>query len=190
MKIKVILPLLAIVTLLVAACNNQSKSVSSASVADGQTDTSRHPGIKAVLVSWELAKQWRADYKKMWKDSLHIKSQPLLYFTVKAPDLLASMGIDTTTIYDKVLKQYPFVRINLGYDAKTHEMKAFIQPVDSVNTAKKFMGRHLFFNQYGDIVDSLGRKPGSKGATNLKANAAADLNVADLNTPCPNTCGE
>jgi ABC-type oligopeptide transport system substrate-binding subunit len=63
-------------------------------------------------------------------------------------------------------------------------MKCFIQPVENVDLANNYAGDGMFFNKNGQIISGKGKK------NTLGAKATDDdIFVADLNTPCPNTCG-
>ncbi|MDP9048052.1 MAG: hypothetical protein M3N14_07935 [Bacteroidota bacterium] len=148
---------------------------------------------------------WVKNYKKIWnaivdKDA-KLKDDRPKSFTIKSQDVLNAMGIDSSWKYITKLR---YLRLTLGYDGVNKTMKAFIQPVVNVNLKGKGpfpAGTALFFNIRGQIVDSTGKKidtlsmssafAGMKaGKSKIKTRASdTGVYVADLSTPCPNTCG-
>jgi len=148
------------------------------------------------FVSTRESAVWVDHYRHMWDkmmDSLHVTPRhkyglPLQFFTVRSQDLLCAMGIDTAWQYKTA---YPYVRISIGFSDSLKQLKAFVQPVDSVDLLKGNAGHALFFNKKGAIVDSHGNLIGRDGHIISKKpeNNQDSLFVADLNTPCPSTCG-
>jgi hypothetical protein len=148
------------------------------------------------FVRRDTAHMWAMNFKHKW-DTLTNKPKgnvPIKYFTIRSQDVLCAMGIDTAWQYETA---YRYVRINVGYNMATQELKAYIQPVKDVdlsNPTNPFAGTGLFFNKKGQIVDSLGNlldKNGRPHKIKMVGKTVPDtaVYVADLNTPCPSTCG-
>jgi hypothetical protein len=154
----------------------------------------------------DSSRVWVKNYKKMWdaiadKDAA-LKDNRLKSFTIKSQDVLNAMGIDSSWKYITKLR---YLRLTLGYDGLNKTMKAFIQPVVNVNLKGRGpfpAGTALFFNIKGQIVDSTGRRvdtismthsftrmKAGKANIQAKTSTGGDVYVADLSTPCPNTCG-
>jgi hypothetical protein len=164
-----------------------------------EADDSTDPKYKMSTTSFvtkDTSIKWVNNYQQIWnniQDSIHQGPKhkyglPLQFFTVRSQDLLWAMGIDTAWQYKT---KYRYVRVSIGYSGLLKELKAFVQPVDSVNLAIGYAGRALFFNSKGQIIDKNGNIIGKDGRVIGKQafNPGDSLFVADLNTPCPATCG-
>ncbi len=127
------------------------------------------------------ADKWVKYYHGVWKKLLPKDSLPIKFFTVKTQDVLLAMGINQP--WNTITTQQ-YIRVNLGYDSASNQMKCFIQPVENVDFTKNYAGEGMFFNKNGQIVSKKGKSLG------LGSGVVSDSTyVADLNTPCPNTCG-
>ncbi|BAV05630.1 hypothetical protein SAMN05421788_108225 [Filimonas lacunae] len=165
-----------------AACNNSNGSGGNGAISTGGDSV---PGISNVLMTWDDARtdinRYDSICRYYFKDSI-----PIRYFTIRSQDLLASMGMDVTIIDSLVLRMHPFVRLNIGMDTlpgNKFTFKAFLQPVDSV-CAQYPAGIGRFFNKEGFIVN----RHGGRAGVPVSQDGSITLYVADLNTPCPNTC--
>jgi len=152
----------------------------------------------------DSSRMWVANYKKLWEKiagtDAALKDDRPKSFTIKSQDVLNAMGIDSSW---KTVTKLRYLRLTLGFDATNKTMKAFIQPVVNVDLKGKGpfpAGRALFFNIKGQIVDSAGKRIDSlsmghsfagmmAGKTRIRVSSDSGLYVADLSTPCPNTCG-
>lgn len=150
------------------------------------------------FVRRDTAHAWAMNFKYVW-DTLFNDPKghvPIKYFTIKSQDVLCALGIDTAWQYETA---YHYIRVNIGYDTASHQLKAYIQPVINVdlnNATNPFAGTGLFFNKKGQIVDSLGNLLDKNGrivhGSKLSGKNTPDsiaVFVGDLNTPCPSTCG-
>ncbi len=138
----------------------------------------------ANFIPLSKAKKWVSTYDSLWA---RIENGPpkLQYFNIKAQDVLSALGVNKSW---KLETPYRYLRMTIGYSTPKHEFKAFIQPVyiDSLNHTIPFPGgTGLFFNHFGLIVDAKGHP---FGGHNQGGNSDTTY-VADLNTPCPSTCG-
>ena len=150
----------------------------------------------------DSAVKWVDNLKEKWaqitgKDAALSKSMPE-YFTIKSQDVLSAMGVDTAWKYVTKLR---YMRVTLGFDKRNNTVKAFIQPVVNVDFKKTDnpAGTALFFNKHGQIVNAKGeiidslKAPWSaspmKIAKQRIKGSEDSVYVADLSTPCPNTCG-
>lgn len=148
------------------------------------------------FVRRDTAHMWAMNFKHTWDTLMKAPKDkaPIKYFTIRSQDVLCAMGIDTAWQNETI---YRYVRVNIGYDTTNRELKAYIQPVKDVdlsNPTNPFAGTGLFFNKKGQIVDSLGNildKNGRPHKIKMVGKTASDTEVyvADLNTPCPSTCG-
>ena len=127
--------------------------------------------IQKSLVLKELAdadmKRYDSFSRMVFRDSV-----PLKYYTVRSSDLMAAMAIRDTAC------KYQYVRVNLALDSN-YKFKLYVQPVmdayiSADNPDKNTGGIGYFFNEKGDIING--------GDESIKF-------LADLNAPCPNTCG-
>lgn len=166
-------------TMIIAVSCSQKKSEPES--PSSQVSSSLPDSIDRIsFVSSAVAEKWASDYHEAWRKILPGDSIPIRFFTIKTQDVLLAMGINKPW---NAMTNYEYIRVNLGYDVETNRMKCFIQPVDSVNLAGHFAGNGLFFSKNGQISGK--KRPAQFGA----ATGGDSLYVADLNTPCPNTCG-
>jgi len=178
---KKVLPLLmiSIIYSFIAACTSgeEKKAIVSTSLLSMPDSIDR-----ISFVTAEVADQWVENYHAAWKKIVPQDSLPVKYFTVKTQDVLLAMGINKPW---KEVTTQEYIRVNIGYDITSNQMKCFIQPVENVDLSKNYAGEGMYFNKNGQIVS---KKPKSAGL-NAKSKDAEPFFVADLNTPCPNTCG-
>ncbi|MFW2477341.1 MAG: hypothetical protein ACN4EP_10510 [Sediminibacterium sp.] len=160
----------------------QSNSAKTDDTTTATATVSKPDSIDRIsFVTVAMADKWKEDYHQAWKKILPKDSLPIRFFTVKTQDVLLAMGINKP--WQSVTSQQ-YIRVNLGYDATSNQMKCFIQPVENVDLANNYAGDGMFFNKNGQIISGKGKK------NTLGAKATDDdIFVADLNTPCPNTCG-
>ena len=167
---------LAAAALLSVSCTNNNRPapdfVGSAIRLDS-TDSS-------IFRPWSLAKQDILNYDKVC-DTLFHGDTPIHYYTVRVQDLLAAMGADSSLLTSPGAFKYHYVRVTIALEKDINQFKLYVQPVkggdlDLAGPGKK-AGTALFFRRNGSI-DSI-PNPGLD----------ADIYVADLNAPCPNTCG-
>jgi hypothetical protein len=105
--------------------------------------------------------------KTVLKDSVPIKS-----FTIRAADLLESLGLSAKT---KV--KYTHARIYLGMD-ESNKFRIFLTPVDGASIDNGVAGT--------DVILKGPHKNGRFNATNALTNDGSY--VLDFSAPCPNTC--
>jgi hypothetical protein len=82
--------------------------------------------------------------------------------------------------------RYRYIRVTLALQQDGNKFKLYIQPADTaylkVNDSTNWKaGRALYFRRNGTID--------STSTPDTNPSIAGDLFVADLNAPCPNTCG-
>jgi hypothetical protein len=111
---------------------------------------------------------------------------PIQYYTVRARDLFAAMGMDSSILTDSNMYRYRYIRVTLALQQNGEKFKLYIQPADTAylkvtDTANWKAGRALCFRRNGTID--------STSTPDTNPSIAGDLFVADLNAPCPNTCG-
>jgi hypothetical protein len=101
--------------------------------------------------------------KEVLKDSVPIKS-----FTIRAADLLESLGLPAKT---KV--KYTHARIYLGMD-ENNKFRIFLTPVEGASITSGVAGSDVIF------------KPGLRDISDARTTNGSY--VLDFSAPCPNTC--
>lgn len=152
---------LMVISILLASCKNEPAKKPDSTGFDIQRYL-----VDAATVQRDI-ERYDEISRKIFKDSLPIK-----YYTVRAIDLMAAMDVKDTSC------TYHYVRVNLALDSN-YKFKLYVQPViDALISPeepdKNTAGIGYFFNEKGDIISA--NSPGTKF-------------LADLNAPCPNTCG-
>jgi hypothetical protein len=116
----------------------------------------------------------------------HLGITPIQYYTVRARDLFAAMGMDSSILTDSNMYRYRYIRVTLALQENGTKFKLYIQPADTAylkvtDTANWKAGRALYFRRNG-MIDST-------STPDTNPSISGGLYVADLNAPCPNTCG-
>jgi hypothetical protein len=111
---------------------------------------------------------------------------PIQYYTVRARDIFAAIGMDSSILKMPNIYKYRYFRVTLAFKRDSNQFKLYIQPVsDSYLNAGDpghwKAGKALFFKKDGTID--------STSTPDTNPSIAGSLYVADLNAPCPNTCG-
>jgi hypothetical protein len=127
--------------------------------------------IQESLVSYEVASADIKRYDSLYRANFH-NNPPIMYYTVRSIDLMAAMDIKDTAC------NYQYVRVNLALDT-AFRFKLYVQPVVNAyiskdKPSKNTGGTGYYFNEKGEIISPEANDP---------------RYLADLNAPCPNTCG-
>lgn len=170
------------VLLFVACCGPSKKNIpqklSSIPIRIGMWDST-------VLKPYDTAKRDIAYYDTICRRILNRAEPPIEYFTVRATDLLAAMGIDTLYARNAAEYNHRYVRVTIGFSQADTAFKLYIQPVLHANLGPSgaiSAGIPLYFRHNG-VIDSTERD------LIVSTNPTDSLYVADLNAPCPRTCG-
>lgn len=147
--------------ILVTACNQPEKKTAE-NVAKG-------PARFALSLDSAVAytKNYRQISKKIFKDSVPIKA-----FTVRAADLIESLGI---TGADSI--KFSHVRVYLGID-NNNKFRLFLTPVKDASIKDHKPGEDVILN--GPYTPGL-------GDDGLSATTSGDY-VLDFSAPCPSSC--
>lgn len=165
--------------LLTAGCQNSSP------VTAGSTAGNYPTNVAKMVYPLKEAKSCIQLFNSLCKDTLKLDTVPISAYTIRAVDLLASMGASDTLIDSLVNTNklpYKFARVYLGYRKSDESFRLFIVPVEGADMQdpdKKNWkgGKDIFLNKNGNPIPP---GPGKKNE--------GDEYVLDLNAPCPTTC--
>ncbi|WP_448700657.1 hypothetical protein ACFGVR_01535 [Mucilaginibacter sp. AW1-3] len=113
---------------------------------------------------------------------------PFRYARMRTEDLLECMGVSNQANIDSIAKKNLGVILFMGWDGKTLPADSvhyhlYLQPVQ-FNSSRTLILERLYFNAKGKIVHQ--NHKGYLGAEH--DDPTGELNVADLNNPCPPLC--
>ena len=174
------------IVLFIAACSSNSSDKNTAPqlsgmpIRLGMLDTT-------VFKSRDSAEKDVKYYEELCKKAFGNAATPIQFFTVRATDLLAAMGIDTLYTADAPSYKQRYVRVTIAYNQAGNQFKLYVQPVKDANLdgpdSSRTAGYALYFRRNGTIDSNSG-----KAGPMPKTSEPDSLYVADLNAPCPNTC--
>jgi hypothetical protein len=143
------------------------------------------PADSSIFRPYAQAQQDINNYDTICKKSFD--TIPIQYYTVRAADLFAALGVDSLVLLSqKKLYRYPYIRVSLAFEKSASRFKLYIQPVigadlSSPDSTQWKAGRALYFRRNGSVDSTWDPRVNPAGS--------AGMYVADLNAPCPNTCG-
>lgn len=106
-------------------------------------------------------------YDSLWTALFKTGEPPIRAYTIRAQDLLESMGMSPSYASDSTICKFNHVRVYIGLDAN-YKFKLYFTPVKNADLCNGNGGMDVI------LPDSISSTP---------------QYVLDLNAPCPNTCG-
>lgn len=167
---------LAVTALLLFACTNNHQIVPALTGNSVKLDSSD----ASIFRSKTLADQDIKSYDSICRNVLH--DTPIQYYTVRSRDLFAALGTDSALLGSRGICRYPYIRVTVAFERDSNQFRLYIQPATGANLDDplKNPGVPLYFRRNGTIVTD---------TTAIRKTRSDSLFVADLNAPCPNTCG-